>query len=56
MAPGGRVPSLPRGRLLGCMKAALLVGCMGGKWGGGGGGGGVDSPPTDSNKKNNNKI
>ena len=52
MAPGGRAPGLPRGR---------LPGCMGGKWGkevGGGGGGGVfDSPPPiQTKKKIKNKI
>ena len=45
MAPGGRTLGLPHGRLLGCMKAALLASCMGGRWEGGGGGGGVVTHP-----------
>ena len=40
MVPGSRAPGLPCARLPGCMKAALLASCMGGRWGGGGGGGG----------------
>ena len=34
VAPSGRAPGLARGKLPSCMKAALLAGCMGGKWGG----------------------
>ena len=46
MAPGGRAPGLPRGRLLGCMKAARLHGSQVGRRGGGGGGGLFTHPPA----------
>ena len=49
VAPGGRASGLPRGKLPGCMKAALLAGWMGNRLGGGGV---VTHPlPIQTNKK-----
>ena len=62
MAPGGRAPGLPCGRLhekqllAGCMKAALLAAKKGAGWGGGGGGGGGLTSHRFKQKKKKGEI